>query len=162
RFSVEVYASIAAGVTIDVWIGEITISISIGARVLLEGPKFRGRATFEVGPIELTVKFGDWTDGPRDPLPWGRFVDKYLEAAARVVASVVAATQGKGQVPPRTRPGSTIDTESADGSAVRPFEVMSECELTATTLVRTRRLRIGGGAEESHASSHTLGLAPMR
>lgn len=162
RFSVEVYASIAAGVTIDVWIGEITISISIGARVLLEGPKFRGRATFEVGPIELTVKFGDWTDGPRDPLPWGRFVDKYLEAAAPDVARVVAAIPGKGQVPPGTGPGGNTDTATADGSAERPFEVMSEFELTVTTLVPTRRLRIGGGAEQSHASSHTLGLAPMR
>ena len=32
RYEVDVYASISAGVTIDIWIGEITISISIGAQ----------------------------------------------------------------------------------------------------------------------------------
>ncbi|MHB1170243.1 MAG: DUF6603 domain-containing protein, partial [Longimicrobiales bacterium] len=161
RFSVEVYASIGAGVTIDVWIGEITISITIGARILLEGPKFRGKATFEVGPIELTVKFGSWTDGPREYLAWAQFVDKYLEAAAPDLARVITAIPGKGQVPPGTGPGGNTDTATADGTAERPFEVMSEFELTVTTLVPTRRLRIGGGSEQSHASSHTLGLAPM-
>jgi hypothetical protein len=46
HFEVEVYASIKAGVTIDVWIGEITISVSITGRVLVEGPKFHGRGDF--------------------------------------------------------------------------------------------------------------------
>lgn len=161
RFSVEVYASISAGVTIDVWIGEITISISIGARVLLEGPKFRGKATFEVGPIDLTVKFGNWTDGPREYLPWAQFIDKYLEVGAPDHARVITAIPGKGQVPPGTGPGGNTDTATADGTAERPFEVMSEFELTVTTLVPTRLLSIGGGADQSHPSSHTLGLAPM-
>ena len=52
---VRVYASISAGVTIDVWIGEITISISIGAEIHVLGPKFHGEVTFDVGPVSLTV-----------------------------------------------------------------------------------------------------------
>ena len=58
-YQVSAYARIAAGVTIDTWLfGEITISISLGARIEVEGPDFRGSVTFEVGPIELTFSFG--------------------------------------------------------------------------------------------------------
>ncbi len=59
HFKVNAYASIAAGVTIDTWLfGEITISISIGARIMVEGPDFHGTATFEIGPVEIEVEFG--------------------------------------------------------------------------------------------------------
>ena len=67
RFEVDVYARISAGITIDVWIGEITISISIGARIIVEGPNFHGTATFDVGPITLTVAFGDASPPVRCP-----------------------------------------------------------------------------------------------
>ncbi len=67
HYSVSAYASIAAGVTIDTWLfGEITISISIGARIEVEGPDFHGKATFEVGPVELEVEFGS-SDKHIDP-----------------------------------------------------------------------------------------------
>ena len=64
HFEVEVYARISAGVTIDTWISAtITISISIGAHDQGGGPDFHGRATFEVGPIELSVEFGSSNQG---------------------------------------------------------------------------------------------------
>ncbi|HEU6454156.1 MAG TPA: DUF6603 domain-containing protein, partial [Roseateles sp.] len=80
HYDVSAYARISAGVTIDTWLfGEITISISLGARIHVMGPDFRGSVTFEVGPIELTFEFGG--DG-REQKQWlgaGAFVDKFLE-----------------------------------------------------------------------------------
>ena len=61
----SVYARIRAGITIDTWFGEITFSVSIGARVEVEGPDFHGKATFEVGPCDVTVEFGSSTTTPR-------------------------------------------------------------------------------------------------
>ena len=51
----QIKISIVSPEQIKSWIfGEITISISLGARIHVMGPDFRGSVTFEVGPIELT------------------------------------------------------------------------------------------------------------
>lgn len=160
RFEVEVYARISAGVTIDVWIGEITISISIGARIMVAGPKFHGRATFDIGPISLTVSFGDANQSQKIYLSWEQFVRKYLEEASPGVARVLTAIPGKGALPPGTRAGGTTETGTADGSAAKPFEVLSEFEITVTTTVPTERVRIAG-VETNHPPSSVLGLAPV-
>jgi hypothetical protein len=160
RFEVEVYASISAGVTIDVWIGEITISIHIGARILVQGPNFRGRATFEVGPVELSVAFGDPEQTPKVHLSWPDFVRKYLEEASPGVARVLTAIPGKGALPPGTGPGGATDTGTADGSAGRPFEVFAEFELMVTSAVPAKVITIGP-LTIAGSPSRTLGIAPM-
>ena len=160
HFEVEAYASISAGVTIDVWIGEITISISIGARILVAGPQFHGKATFSVGPVELEVEFGESNQPPRPLLPWGDFVRKYLEEARPDVARVLAAIPGKGALPTGAGPGGATDTGTADGSAARPFEVYAEFEITVTSVVPVRVLVLGARVIEQ-APSHAIGLAPM-
>ena len=160
HFEVDAYASISAGVTIDVWIGEITISISIGARILVAGPKFHGRASFSVGPVDLAVEFGDRDQPPRPLLPWGDFVRKYLEELRPDVARVLAAVPGKGALPPGTGPGGATDTGTADGSIDKPFEVYAEFEFMLTSAVPTRRVVLGARVIEQ-APSQVLGLAPM-
>jgi hypothetical protein len=160
RFEVEVYASIQAGVTIDVWIGEITISISIGARIMVAGPKFHGRAEFSVGPVDLAVEFGDRDQTPKQAIPWDEFVRKYLEEATPGIARVVTAIPGKGALPPGTGPGGATDTGTADGSAAKPFTVFAEFELMVTTAVPNRRIDLGG-ADLPFTPSSALGIAPM-
>lgn len=160
HFQVRAYASIAAGVTIDVWIGEITISISISATIQVEGPQFHGIATFSVGPVDLSVEFGDSSQPPRPLLPWADFVRKYLEEVRPGVARALAAVPGRGALPPGAGPGGATDTAVADGSAERPFEVYAEFELTLTSNVPTRRVVLGG-RNVDQAPSHILGLAPM-
>ena len=98
---ISVYASISAGITIDVWIGTITISVSLSAQVDVYGPPFYGEATFSVGPSSLTVPFGD--QPPQQPAPaisWAEFVPKYLQEASAGIAHVLGAITGPGaQVP---------------------------------------------------------------
>ncbi len=159
RYEVSAYASISAGVTIDVWIGEITISVTLGASIELAGPKFHGVAEFDVGPITITVPFGDSSQSQKVYLPWDQFVRKYLEESAPGVARVLSAIPGKGALPPGTGPGGATDTGTADGSAEKPFAVLSEFELTVTTLVPTQKVKIAA-SETSHPPSSKIGVAP--
>jgi hypothetical protein len=160
RFEVEIYASISAGITIDVWIGEITISISLGAKIMVAGPSFHGRAEFDVGPVSLAVEFGDSNQSAKVYLTWEQFVTKYLEAASPGVARVLTAIPGKGTVPPGTKAGGTTETGTADGSAEKPFEVFAEFEITVTTTVPTQFLNMGG-VDTEFVPSHILGIAPV-
>ena len=160
RYEVDVYASIAAGVTVDFWIGSVTFSISIGANIHVEGPKFHGEATFSVGPVDLTVPFGEREQTPNQWLPWAEFVRKYLEEAAEGVARVVTAIPGRGALPPGTGPGGATDTGTADGTAAKPFEVYAEFEIMVTTAVPNRRIDLGATRLPVTPSSG-LGIAPM-
>ncbi len=160
RFEVDVYASIAAGVTIDVWIGEITISVSLGASISVSGPKFHGRAEFDVGPVSLAVELGDSDQNAKVFITWEQFVLKYLEESSPGVARVLTAIPGKGSLPPGTKAGGTTETGTADGSTDKPFEVYSEFEITVTTTVPTQFLTIAGTPQQFLPSS-VIGVAPV-
>ncbi|MDM0042714.1 hypothetical protein QTH89_26070 [Variovorax sp. J22G21] len=158
HYDVDAYARIAAGVTIDTWIfGEVTISISIGARIEVTGPDFHGKATFEVGPIELTVEFGGSDQAQKQPLSAPAFIDKYLEAGdggalAHALMTSFGALPAKGE------------DSTPDGSAARPFVVVVEFGMTFTTTVpatSVTRVQAAAGATTPHAASRALGVAPM-
>ena len=159
RYEADAHARISAGVTIDLWLGEITISISLGARIAVAGPDFHGKATFEVGPIELTVKFGGSDKNRYEPISWNDFVSKYLEAASPGVARVLTTLPGKGSIPPGTGPNGE-EQGTADGSAQKPFEVLSEFELTVTASVPATRL-VAGATTYNQPASRALGIAPV-
>jgi hypothetical protein len=161
HFKVTVYGSISAGVTIDLFFGEITISIHIGARVTVEGPSFHGTATFEVGPIELTVEFGDIVQELVRYLAWGDFVVKYLEATRPGVARALSAIPGRGAVPPSTPQGASQPAGTADGSPERPFEVLVEFDITVTSTVPLTRTEVGTLQRRTHPNGGLLGIAPM-
>ena len=126
----------------------------------VSGPEFHGTVSFEVGPVGITVPFGDSNQSGDSYIGWTDFVRKYLEEASPGVARVITAIPGKGALPPGTGPGGATDTATADGSAERPFEVFAEFEITVTTLVPTVTLSLEG-VDETHLPSSTLGIAPM-
>ena len=62
-FEIDVYASVTGGIRIEIdlgWFGSIVIdlSISIGARLHIEGPPVHGVATLQMGPVEVPFRFG--------------------------------------------------------------------------------------------------------
>src|SRR5262249_31140472 len=154
-----VYASISAGVTIDIWIGEISISISLSAQVTLEGPPFHGEASFSVGPVDLTVEFGD---RPKQPvsIDWPTFVLKYLEQAAAGVAHVLTAVRGRGAQPPAGGAGNG-GAHTPDGSDANPFRVVPEFELTVTSTAPVRELVLGAGPVGDLPTVPEVSAAPM-
>jgi hypothetical protein len=159
HYHVNAYAHIAAGVTIDTWLfGEITISISIGARIDVTGPDFHGRATFEVGPIELTVEFGGSDQAQKQPLGPAVFIEKYLEAGDDGGASAHAVITSFGALPAKG------ENATPDGSAARPYVVVVEFGLTFTSTVpaaTVTRTLAPANATTQHAPSRALGVAPM-
>ena len=50
RYQVEAYARISAGITIDTWFGDITISVSLGARMRWRGRTSTARPPSRSGP----------------------------------------------------------------------------------------------------------------
>jgi hypothetical protein len=159
HYHVDAYARIAAGVTIDTWIfGEITISISLGARIDVTGPDFHGTATFEVGPIELTVEFGGSDKAQKQPMAAGAFIAKYLEAAGDGSALAHAVVTSFGSLP------SKGDKATPDGSAERPYVVVVEFGLTFTSTIpaaTVTRSQAPANATTQHPPSRALGVAPM-
>ncbi len=101
-FTVEVRASISAGIEIDTWFGTISLSISTGCGVHVWGPEFSGTATVHVGPCSVTVPFGSGERRLGSPQDWRGFVAKYLEDAGDGVARGLSAITGRG-----SRPGAT-------------------------------------------------------
>jgi len=161
RLHISVYASISAGITIDVWIGTITISVSLSAQVDVFAPPFYGEATFSVGPSSLTVPFGD--QPPQQPAPgisWAEFVPKYLQEASAGIAHVLGAVTGPGaQVPAGS--ATTGGARSPDGSDARPFLITPEFTLTVTSLVPVREL-VAGGTTTNLPTVPEVSAAPMR
>jgi len=161
HYDVSAYARIAAGVTIDTWLfGEITFSINIGARIHVLGPDFRGSATFEIGPIELTVKFGGSEKADRNVMGSDAFVAKYLEAADNGKARPHAVMVNTGALPARG------EDSTPDGSSSRPFVVVNEFSMTFTTTVPATGIsrtlpRADQQASSPHLPSASLGVAPM-
>ncbi len=158
HYHVNAYARISAGVTIDTYIfGEVTISISIGARIDVTGPDFHGSATFEIGPIELTVEFGGSDKAQKQTISAAAFTEKYLKAGngAPIVHALMTsfgAQPAKGE------------DATPDGSAAKPFVVVVEFGLTFTSMVpasRVIRVNAPANATTSHAPSRALGVAPM-
>ena len=158
HYQVNVYARIAAGVTIDTWLfGEITISVHLGARIDVTGPDFHGKATFEVGPIELTVEFGGSDKAQKQPISAEAFINKYLEAGDGG-AQAHAVITSFGALPARG------ENATPDGSAARPFVVVVEFGLTFTSMVpatAVMRTQAVANPSTSHPPSRALGVAPM-
>ena len=158
---ISVYASISAGITIDVWIGTISISVSLSAQVDVYAPPFYGEARFSVGPSTLTVPFGD--QPPQQPAPgiaWAEFVTKYLQEASAGIAHVLGAITGPGaQVPAGS--AAAGGARSPDGSDASPFLVTPEFTLTVTSLAPVREL-VAGGTTTNLPTVPEVSAAPMR
>ena len=156
----KVYASISAGITIDLWFATVTISIHIGAQIHVSGPRFRGEVTFEIGPVELTVSFGDSSSEPTY-IDYPSFVRKYLEEGPNGAARVLSSITGRGALIPKPGPGGAKDVKTPDGSDDKPFVVVSEFEVSMTTTVPIVEVRIDGVVSARNNPSQAIGIAPM-
>ena len=155
-YQVNAYCRIAAGVTIDTWIfGEVTFSISIGARIDVRGPEFRGSVTFEVGPIELTFDFGGSEKASYVPLGAAAFIDKYLESTQSGGARAHAVMTASGAQP------SKGEDATPDGSAARPFVVVVEFGLTFTSTVPATSIKRTLSSTSTHTPSRAIAVGPM-
>ena len=75
------------------------------------GPKFHGEVTFEIGPVELTVSFGDSGSEPHY-IDYPAFVRKYLEEGPNGAARVLSSITGRGALDPEARDRRTEGREA--------------------------------------------------
>ena len=159
HYHVNAYARVSAGITIDTWIfGEITISISLGARIDVTGPDFHGSVTFEVGPVELTVEFGGSDKAQKMPISAEAFISKYLEPADDGKALAHAVMTGGGAQPSKGK------NSTPDGSATKPFVVVVEFSLTFTSTIPATHVTQtfkNSTSTISYLPSLSIGVAPM-
>ncbi|OYT89030.1 MAG: hypothetical protein CFE46_00930 [Burkholderiales bacterium PBB6] len=160
HYHVMAYARIAAGVTLDLgFLGDLTISVHLGARIAVEGPDFRGSATFEVGPIELTLEFGGSDQAQRAYLTAEAFTAKYLGTETGKPVRTQALITGRGAQP------AAANAKPPDGTAEQPFVVVAEFGLTFTStvpLVLIQTAAKDGSVTTTPADSEgVLGIGPM-
>ncbi|MCX8526457.1 hypothetical protein OF897_21295 [Chryseobacterium formosus] len=84
-YQAEVYVQIYAKVILDVWLFSINQSFNLTAKLQLEGPNFRGIATFKVVGYELEVKFGDHDKHINKSLSKEEFVSAFLPDPAKIL-----------------------------------------------------------------------------
>ena len=165
-FTAGAYARISAGIKIKTFFGTIRISISLGASIEVEGPDFRGRATIEVGPCDIKVKFGSSREIRGTFVDWDEFVPKYLEETSPGRARTLSGAAGKGALPASTE-GKT-SAPSSDGSYERPFEVFAEFEVSVVSTGPVTRFDFNNPAIDKtietklpSGASVSMGLRPM-
>lgn len=158
-FVADGYASIAAGVTIDIdlgWFGDIEVSLSfhLGATVHVLGPDFRGSASIDLDVTSATIAFGSDNDTSTQHLSWPEFTTKYLTAGG---ASTLSGMPQLGQLTGTpTTPAGTTPTGDAD----KPWKLVAEWSLSVTTTAAATQLQLPATAL-SYSLSEAPGIASM-
>jgi len=155
-YDVEVYVRVSAGIKIRVCFfacATIKMSFSIGARLRIWGPELKGEATLELGPVEVTVRFGANPKDDDRAIPWSQFVAKYL-VQENPAGESMSMTVMKGLLAPD--PGLKSDTD--DGSAAKPWRVVPEFTLRFETRAASNEVSFPGG---DTSFSVPIDLAPV-
>jgi large repetitive protein len=159
EFSADGYASIAAGVTVDIdlgWFGSIEVSLSfhLGATVHVQGPDFHGSATIDLDVTSATIAFGSSTDNSTQQLSWPDFSAKYLTAGG---SGTLSAMPQLGQVTgtPTTSAGTT-----PTGDADKPWKFVAEWSLSVTSTAAATQLQLPA-TMLSYGLSEVPGIASM-
>jgi large repetitive protein len=142
HFQVTAYAELGGGITIDVdlgWFGHVrvTISVSLHADVVLEGPEFHGSAKIDLDVTSATIAFGNSADRSTPALGWADFESKYLRPNN---AAMLTAVPGFGTLPPSTDGNKKAPTGGTDD----PFLVLPEFVLNLTTTAATSAVTANG------------------
>ena len=169
HFLASGYASIAAGITIDIdlFFGHITVTLlfHLGAQVTVEGPDFHGSATIDLDVTSATISFGGSTDASTPALGWNTFAQKYLTGGGKPVLS---AAVRDGAITPAG------GTPAPDGSAASPWLLVPEFSVSvaSTAAANGAAATIGvsspvpvhgtGWVTSTFAVSGTLAIAPMQ
>ena len=151
--------------TIDLLFGSITISVSVSlsASVVVDGPPLHGIVTVELEIASVTVQFGQ--SQPPGYLGWNDFGAKYAGTAPLPDASRGAgtslATVAYGQLADSTQqatPAATAPTP--DGSAAAPWLVLPEFGLTVISKTPLTTASFDGQAVVSDGYTGVFDLAP--
>ncbi|MGH8891780.1 MAG: DUF6603 domain-containing protein [Actinomycetes bacterium] len=147
----------------------LSFNVSVGATLRLAGPPFHGQVRADLGPVSVTVPFGDNALPRPPPKHWDEFVAQYVKAGdlnagsvqAQVEAGLLPVEPAGGPVAPGTQAQPwrlsaewTLRTESkmaARGVAVQLDDPIGEDQLGTVVFGRVDKL----------AGVYDFDLAPM-
>jgi hypothetical protein len=140
----------------DLLVGTVSVhfSVSVGASLDIVGPPLHGEVHANLGPLSITVPFGDDRPPTPPPLSWDQFRDRYVLSGDETAAAV-AVVPGTGAVPP-----SSGATPPQGLTAQDPWRFTSEFSLRTTTAMAASSIAgpVGGANAVWGAD---VDLAPM-
>jgi hypothetical protein len=141
KFIADGYASIAAGVTIDIDLGffghiQVSLSFHLGATVHVEGPDFSGSASIDLDVTSTTIAFGSSNNNSTTQLSWSDFQAKYLTAGGAIALSAMPQL-GQLTGTPTTSAGTT-----PTGDADKPWKFVAEWSLSVTSTAAATQLQL--------------------
>ncbi|WP_229402300.1 DUF6603 domain-containing protein [Micromonospora okii] len=154
KYVADVSVSVGARFTIKVCFfacARISVSVSLGARVHIEGPPLRGTVTVDLAIASVTVRFGRSVTQPY--LTWPEVTAKYLgngDPARAATATTVTA----GTLPPA--PGSR-----PDGTPQRPWSTAPEFAVRVESAMPLYGWRLAGaGRPDDTAGGREVDVVP--
>lgn len=161
--------------TIDLLFTSITISvtISLGGSIVVEGPPLHGSVTVDLEIASVTVDFG--TFAPPPTLDWGQFAAKFLalnagpngnETSSGEGTSVATVSFGQSADSAKQAPSSE---QLPDGTFLKPWPVLPEFGLEVASKVPLNRTDLAGRGSAPggtdprppHLQSGTFSIQPM-
>ena len=148
----------------------ISISVSVGANLHLEGPPLHGSVTVDLAIASVTVPFGDPALPKPPPIDWPPFKLKYLQGSDPATLPV-GAQVGKGLLAPEP-PGAPV----APGSETQPWKLAAEWSFLTETRMPARAFAFvtddntkvwnaaspkGFGVFTMEAETYDLDIGPM-
>ncbi|MFI7644874.1 DUF6603 domain-containing protein [Micromonospora sp. NPDC049460] len=153
-YDITASVSVGARFTIKVCFfacARINVSVSLGARVRIQGPPLHGTVTVDLAIASVTVKFGRAQQQPY--LDWNQVTVKYLgggDAARPATSGTVTA----GTLPPAigSRP---------DGTLERPWSVAPEFAVRVESLMPLYGWRLtGSGRADDRTDGREVDVVP--
>ncbi|GAA3586432.1 DUF6603 domain-containing protein [Kribbella ginsengisoli] len=131
----------------------IEISVSVGAKLHLEGPPFHGTVTADLGVTSVTVPFGDDAQALPPAKHWDEFVDTYVRSGDPNSASVSA------QVSTGLLPAEPAGAAVAPGTAEQPWRLAAEWSFRTETRMAARgfALQLDSDVAEGQMSTVIFG-----
>ena len=159
RFHVSVGASFTIKVNLLFTTVRVSVSVSLGAEVVIEGPALRGRATVDLAVASVTVAFGA-PPAPPPPLLWDAFYAKYLVAGSAEGRAVSGRVE-RGVLAGEARDGEASTAPGGDaGGAGQPWRVGGEWTLATETRMPAAGWELVGMAAGGGGRPH-VDLVPM-
>lgn len=134
-FMADIGVSVGARFSMEIcFIGCVTISISVsvGADLHLEGPPLHGQVTVDLAIASVTVPFGPNARPKPPPIPWEQFKLKYLQGSDPATLPVSAQVV-TGLLPPEP-PGAAV----APGTEQQPWKLSAEWSFQTETRMPAR------------------------
>jgi len=92
-FHYEFDVGMGVYVRVKTWLGTLKFNLSV--KLFIEGPKMRGVATIEVGPVEFKIRFGSTTQNILEGITGREFINKHIR---QLPESIINAQSGTGNL----------------------------------------------------------------